>query len=160
MSSKYSVDFDSNLGKIDEGEKLKVTNVGYRGNLALTGEDLNNLFKKNATTLALAGYYDKIFFENYSDILTKEYLSKGFVFAEISKPRITTKDDDETLEIEFGIAEKQQVMLKMITLKGVEASFQTAIKNLLTNKEGTSLNVVELEADLKKIISYFQEKGY
>ncbi|MBC7540388.1 MAG: BamA/TamA family outer membrane protein [Bacteriovorax sp.] len=146
--------------EIEEGEKLKVSNVFYRGNLAIRGEDLDALFKKSATTLVLAGYYDKTFFENYTDIIKKEYLSKGFVFAEVSKPRVVTNDDDETLSIEFGIAEKQQVMLKAVTLKRIDPGLQAIVKKILTNKEGGPLNVVELEADLKKVITYFQEEGY
>jgi outer membrane protein insertion porin family len=146
--------------EIDEGEKLKVSNILYRGNVAIKGEDLNNLFKKNATTLALAGYYDKAFFENYTDIIKKEYLSKGFVFVEVSKPRVVTNDDDETLSIEFGIAEKQQVILKKITLNRIAPSLEEAVKKVLINKDGAPLNVVELEADLKKTIVYFQDEGY
>ena len=146
--------------EITEGEKLKVSSILYRGNLEVKVDELNNLFKKNATPLALAGYYDKIFFENYTDIIKKYYLSKGYVLAEISKPRVETNEDDETLSIEFGITEKQQVILKAISLDGIDVKLQAEIKKLLTNKEGEPLNVVDLESDLKKIISYFQEEGY
>lgn len=145
--------------EILEGEKLKVLNILYRGNLALRAEDLNELLKKNGTPLALAGYYDKTFFENYTDIIKKEYLSRGFVFAEVSKPRVAT-NDDATLSIEFGITEKQQVLLKTITLAKIDRAQEAVVKKILMNQENQPLNVVELEADLKKIISYFQAEGY
>lgn len=145
---------------IDEGEKLKVSNLVYRGNLLLSGKDLDELFKKSATSLASAGYYDKSFFENYTEIIKKEYLSRGFVFAEISKPRVSTNDDDESLSIEYGISEKQQVVLKTITLNNIDNNLQQAVKNLLINKEGKPLNVVELENDLRKIVLHFQSEGY
>jgi outer membrane protein insertion porin family len=146
--------------EIQEGEKLKVSSVVYRGNNILSGEDLERLFKKTATPLASAGYYDKSFFENFTAIITKEYLSKGFVFAEVSKPRLATNEDDETISIEFGIAEKQQVILKSITLNRIASDQESAVKKMLTNKEGEPLNVVELEADLKKMVLYFQGEGY
>lgn len=145
--------------EIVEGEKLKVSSITYRGNLILSTDVLNNLFNDNATTLALAGYYDKTFFENYTDIIKREYLSRGFVFVEVSKPRVLT-NEDETLSIEFGIAEKQQVYLKAISLNRMDEDLQMAVKKVLINKEGAPLNVVELESDLKKIIFYFQGEGY
>lgn len=145
---------------IDEGEKLKVSSLLYRGHFALSKHDLEELFKANATSLASAGYYDKAFFENYSDIIKKEYLSRGFVFAEVSKPRVVTNEEDDSLTVEYAIAEKQQVVLRAISLNRIDPSLHAAVKSILVNKEGQPLNVVELENDLRKIIVYFQEQGY
>lgn len=146
--------------RIDEGEKLKVSSLVYRGNLVLSTAELEEIFKKNATTLASAGFYDKAFFENYTDIIKKEYLARGFVFAEISKARIVSNDEDDSLTIEYGIAEKQQVILKTISLNLINKDLQASVKKLLINQEGSPLNVVELENDLKKLIVYFQGEGY
>ncbi|MDO9181009.1 MAG: POTRA domain-containing protein, partial [Bacteriovorax sp.] len=145
---------------ISEGEKLKVSSLNYRGNNILRIEELDALFRKNGTPLALAGYYDKTFFENYTDIIKKEYLSKGFVFAEVSKPRIVSNEEDESISIEFGLSEKQQVLLQGINLNKIDKAIQENVKKLLVNKEGEPLNVVELEGDLKKIVTYFQDQGY
>lgn len=146
--------------EITEGDKLLVTSTIYRGNSALNEEDLKLVFNKNATPLALAGYYDKTFFENYADVLKKEYLSNGYIFTEISKPRITTSDDDESVTVEYGITEKQQVTLKKITLNKIDPILQDLVKKSLQNKEGQPLNITELENDLRKIINYFQNEGY
>lgn len=146
--------------KVDEGEKLKVNSLIYRGNVEIAIDELDEVFEKNASTLASAGYYDKQFFENYSDIIKKEYLSRGFVFAEISKPRVVTEESDDSLSVEYGISEKQQVVLSAINLERMTQAQKMAVKSLLTNKEGSPLNVVELENDLRKIIVYFQDEGY
>jgi len=145
---------------IEEGEKLKVSAIIYRGNFILKYEDIEQLFKKNATTLAQAGYYDRNFFENFSSIIKKEYLSRGFVFAEVSKPRVITSDEDETLTIEYGISEKNQVILRHINLQNVDQTQQGTVKEILVNKENAPLNVVELEGDLRRIVLHFQSQGY
>ena len=145
---------------IEEGEKLKVSDVLFRGNIIFSGRELDSLLQKNATTLAASGYYDKAFFESFSDIIKKEYLSKGFVFAEISKPRVISSDDDESLSIEYGIAEKQQVLLRSVSLGNVDSSLVEQVKKLLVNKEGEPVNIIELESDFKKIINYFQNQGF
>lgn len=146
--------------EIEEGEKLKVSSLIYRGNFILKGEDLDQLFKKNATTLAQAGFYDRNFFENFTNIIKKEYLSRGFVFVEVSKPRVVTNEEDESLTIEYGISEKQQVILRNISLENIDSGQVGEVKALLVNKENAPLNVVELEGDLKRIVLHFQSQGY
>ncbi len=146
--------------QVVEGEKLKVSNVIFRGNQLFTSSQLNSIYKTNASSLAAAGFYDKNFLENFSDILKKEYLAKGFVFVDISKPRVVTSEEDDSLVIEFGIAEKQQVFVRDIQFKKIGADFQNDLKLILKNKIGQPLDVTELESDLKKIIVYFQARGY
>jgi outer membrane protein insertion porin family len=146
--------------EIEEGEKLKVSSIIYRGNIILKGDDIDQLFKKNATSLAQAGFYDRSFFENFTNIIKKEYLSRGFVFVEVSKPRVITNEEDESLTIEYGIAEKQQIILRNISLESIDSGQVGEVKALLVNKENSPLNVVELEADLKRIVQHFQSQGY
>lgn len=145
---------------IDEGFKVVVKEIIYRGNSYLKNKDIEEIFKKNGTALAKGGFYDKKFFEDFTDILKKEYLSRGFVFVEISKPRVVTDDEDDTVSIEYGIAEKQQVTLRNISFQKVPDSLVAGAKEALVNKEGTPINIVELESDLRKMIVYFQSEGY
>lgn len=145
---------------INEGIKIKIRDVIYRGNLYLKNEDIQKVQDKTGTALAKGGYYDRKYFDEFSDILKKEYLSRGFVFVEISKPRIMTNDDDDSVTIEYGITEKQQVMLRRITFDQIPENLIAKVKESLTNKEGAPVNIPELENDLRKMIIYFQSEGY
>ncbi len=145
---------------IDEGIKIKVREIIYRGNSIIKTEEIQKLFNKTATPLAKGDFYDKKFFDEFSDILKKEYLSRGFVFVEISKPRVVSNDEDDSVSIEYGIAEKQQVILKTISFDKVPENLVPGVKASIINKEGTPVNIVELESDLRKMIVYFQNEGY
>jgi outer membrane protein insertion porin family len=145
---------------ITEGKKIPVTSLIYRGNSALSTSELTKVYQKHATILALSGFYDKTFFDNFPEIIKKEYLSRGFVFAEVSLPKITSNSVDDSVVVGFDISEKQQVLLKSITLKTIDKNLQESLKNILINKEGSPLNVVELENDFKKIVTHFQDQGY
>ncbi|MEA9354651.1 BamA/TamA family outer membrane protein [Bacteriovorax sp. PP10] len=145
---------------IDEGFKIKVSDISYRGNSFLKNEEINDIFKSHATALAKGGFYDKSFFDEFSDILKKEYLSRGFVFIEVSRPRVVSNDEDDSVTIEYGIAEKQQVILKNITFAKVPDDLAAQAKTALINKEGSPVNIIELENDLRKMIVYFQNEGY
>lgn len=145
---------------IQEGEKIKVTDITYRGNAYVKIDEIKEIFNKNATPLAQGGFYDKIFFDNFSDILKKEYLSRGFVFIEVSKPRVVTDELDGTVTVEYGIAEKQQVILKKINFPKVPEELAADARAALVNKEGAPINIIELEGDLRKMIIHFQNQGY
>ena len=145
---------------ITEGRKLSVTHLLYHGNVAMSVQEIDELFKKNATPLASSGFYDRSFYDNFSEIIKKEYLAKGYVFAEVSLPKVSSNNFNDNLEIVIEISEKQQVILKSIVLEKIDNSLQQSVKSLLSNQEGRPLNVVEIETDLKKMIGHFQDKGY
>lgn len=145
---------------IKEGTKVKVRDVTFRGNISLKSSELTKVFKKNASALAEGGFYDKVFFEEFTNVLKKEYFSRGFVYAEISKPRIITLEDEKSLSIEYGISEKQQIVIKDIYFKNVPEEMQAGARESIVNREGTPINIVEIENDLRKSIVYFQNQGY
>ena len=145
---------------IEEGKKVRVKDISFRGNTSVKSGELMNLFKKNASTLAEGGFYDKVFFDEFTNILKKEYLSRGFVYADVSKPRVITNEEEGVLQIEYGISEKQQIILKTVLFKNVPEDMQAGVKAAIANKEGAPLNVVELESDLRKSIIHFQSLGY
>jgi outer membrane protein insertion porin family len=144
---------------ITEGKKIKVREIFYRGNVALAGNDLEEFFDKHATSLAKGGFLDRVFLDQFTDILKKEYLSRGFVFVEVSKPRVVTAEDG-SVTVEFGISEKQQVTLKTIYFEKVPEELQEKAKKNLVNRENAPLNIVEIENDLRKMIIFFQGEGY
>ncbi len=145
---------------IKEGKKLKVQSLTFRGNFFLKNERIEEIFYKDATVLASGKFYDPVYYEEFSNILKKEYLSRGFVFVEISKPRVVFNDLDKTVSIEYGIAEKQQVFVRSIMLKNVSEDLQVEAKRSLINREGDPVNIIELENDLRKLVVSFQNQGY
>ncbi len=145
---------------INEGKKIKVKEIIYRGNVALRSSELETFFNQNATSLAKGGFLDRVFLDQFTDILKKEYLSRGFVFVEVSKPRVVTNESDGSVTIEYGISEKQQVTLRTIYFEKVPEELQESAKKNLVNREGAPLNVVEIENDLRKMIIFFQGEGY
>ena len=145
---------------ISEGNKIKVRDVSFRGNAFLQNDQIKEIFDKHATALASSDFYDKKFLDQFSDILKKEYLSRGFVFIEISKPRVVTNEDDASVSVEYGIAEKQQVILKNIDFQKIPEELVARAKAALVNKEGAPVNIIELESDLRKMVIFFQSEGY
>lgn len=146
--------------KIREGEKIPVQKISLRGAYNLTQDELMIILKKNGTSLVQSNYYDKLFFENFSDVIKKEYLRRGFPFAEVSFPHISNQEDENGLEIEYSVTERQQVRLDQIKISNISIEQESHIKALLVNKAGSPLNIIEIEKDLKNITSYLQNEGF
>lgn len=148
------------LFQIIEGKKIRVNKVKLRGAYHLPEEELIALLKRTGSGLAVNDFYDKAFFENFSEIIKKEYFRKGFPFAEVSFPHLLNTDNKNGMDIEYSVTEKQQVFLKKITISSVSPEEQTKIKSILANQEGTPLNILEMEKDLKNTVNYLQGQGY
>lgn len=145
---------------VDEGIKIQVKEISYRGNSYFKNAEIEKIFQDNATSLAKGGFYDRAYFEDFSDILKKEYLSRGFVFIEVSKPRVITSEEDDFVSVEYGITERQQVILKNVSFQKVPPELIAGAKESIVNKEGSPINIIALENDLRNMIIYFQNQGY
>jgi outer membrane protein insertion porin family len=146
--------------KITEGAKQPVTKISLRGAYHFSEEELMTLLNKSGSALAVNKFYDKVFFENFSDIIKKEYLRRGFPFADISFPHLRSDKKEKGIEIEYSVNEKQQVYLNKLSINQVAPEHQVKMKSLLANHEGNPLNILELDKDLKTIVNYLQNEGY
>lgn len=141
-----------------EGRKISIENVSFRGNLKIEFSEINKFFNRNRTELVKSGFYDKQFFNKFSDLLKKYYLKRGYIFAEVSEPKIQINNNKA--EIEYSIKEKQQCVLSEINLINISSDLQEKIKSMILNKELQPLDVVSLEDDVVKIVDIIRGEGF
>jgi len=144
---------------IDEGKKIVVSQIVYKGVNVLDADQLDELFLSKVSPLASSHFYDKEFFEIFSDLIKKKYYSMGFVQVEVSKP-ITTIQPDKSVVVEYYINERDTYKISSINLLNVEEDLSLKVKDRLINKVNESLNVVEIESDLQRVVMSLQEEGY
>lgn len=145
---------------IEEGSKYRLSKLVFKGNLLVSLETLKDLYYKKGTILAQRDFLDEAYLQNFTSILKDFYLRKGFVFVDISKPRLVINDDQKNAEVSFIIKERQQSTVDKITLDGVPEEFKLKILNSMTNKVGLPLNVIELESDLARALNTLRESGF
>jgi outer membrane protein insertion porin family len=145
--------------EIDEGEKLKIESISFKGNSAISSEDLLKLYYENGTSLSRDGFYDKKYIENFTNIIKKKYLSLGYVYIESSRPRIIMNEDDPVL-VEYLVNEKSQVKINEINFVNISNELASEIKQKIINQEKKPVNIPELENDFKKVINHLQSMGY
>lgn len=150
---------ENKIISITEGKKIVVSQIVYKGINILDADQLDELFMSKVSSLASSHFYDKEFYEVFSDLIKKKYYSMGFVQVEVSKP-ITTLQSDKSVIVEYYINERDAYKIDAINLINVNEELANKVRNRLVNKIDSALNVVEVEADLQRIVSTLQEEGY
>lgn len=142
-----------------EGKKIVVSQILYKGVNVLSDSDITKLFNINATPLAQGRFYDREFFDLFSDLIKKKYYSLGYVQVEVSKP-IVNFMKDKTISIEYYVNERESYKVSAINIVNVAPEIQSELKTNLINKENSQINIVAIEEDVQRVISYLQEKGF
>jgi len=145
---------------ISEGKKIRLKSLSFKGNLLLDISTLRNIFYDNANTLASRDFLDENYLDNFSNILKDYYLQRGFVFIDISRPRIIFNKDRSFADVSYTIKERQQSLLAAINLEGIPANQKARVLSELKNQVNRPLNVVELENDLARALNVLRDLGY
>ncbi len=145
---------------IVEGKKVRLSKLSFKGNLAVDLQELKRIYYKNSTVLAARDYLDEAYLKNFTPILKNYYLKKGYVFVEISKPRLVINKERNEAEVTYSLKERQQSMLEEINLFDVPEEFKAPILNSMINKIGKPMNVIELEGDLSRALNKLREMGF
>ena len=145
---------------IKEGVKYRLKNLYFKGNIAIDIKTLEELYFKKSSTLSSRGFLDEKYLTRFTSVLKSFYLKRGFIFIDISSPRIFKNDKDKTAEVTYVIKERQQSIIEKIELVGVDDNFRLKILNSMKNKVGLSLNVIELENDLVRVLDALRASGF
>jgi outer membrane protein insertion porin family len=145
---------------IKEGEKVIINSLSFVGNVEMSLKEIQDLYFDKSTVLISRGYFDQNYVKSFSSILKNRYLKNGFVQVDISKPRISYNEKRTRVDIEFRIKEKQQVKLEKLKFVGVPLVYRDEIRKLLVNKKSKALNVLEVDSDIEKVVTFLREKGF
>ena len=145
--------------EINEGKKITVSQILYKGMNAIGANEIDILFKKAATPLASSRFYDRDFFEGFSDLIKKKYYSLGYVQIEVSKP-IVNYLKNKTVSIEYYINERDAYKISEVSIVNVDKDIEAAIKEKLINKVNQPVDIVAIESDIQTIVNHLQESGF
>ncbi len=148
---------------IVEGEKIFVEELSFVGFNHFTEETIKEIFYANASVLSGRNYFDEQYLNNFSSVLKTEYFKQGYIFAKVSDPYIqfeNLKKGDNLAKVEYRISEGVQSILSKITFTGLPEDLEQKIKLSFANQEGQPINIVELDNDLKKGLSFLRDEGF
>ena len=170
ISSKEILDATNRLGIeiiVNEGERALVSSFKISGNTHFDEDELLDLFDFGTPDFFLINWFTRNdeFNQNLFDAglqkITKKYVDSGYLdFDFIDKAIILNKDNN--INISLKISEGSRYQIENLTYDFVNSDFiDDDISSFdIKLKEGDFFNRIELIKELKKIESFYANKGF
>jgi len=150
--------------KINEGKKIKISEIRFIGNKAIDGGDLEDVMETEETWLFSfideSGIYKKDVLK--VDVLRLEafYQDHGYIRVRVHEPRIEVNRKDKEIYIEIKIEEGLQYKFGKITVQDIEGFSKQDLLADIKSKPGAVYNISLLREDILNITEKFSEKGF
>lgn len=152
--------------EVEEGEKLRLTEIRFEGNEAFTTDELTDRMKTSpwrfysyATQyLDKSGTYSEpVFMQDLRDVETK-YQDAGYLQVELSEPKVDV--EDEGLVVTVTVKEGPRFSVGKIAVKGDSNADIAVLQEGLLLKEGAVFNRSFLTADVDSLTRHYTDRGY
>ena len=147
---------------INEGEKIYIKEVRFRGNATFKASELEDVMKTKTkwmfSWLTGAGLLDKDELKQDEDSIIAFYNNNGFLDAKISDPVIT--QDKDYLYITFDIQEGPRYSVGTIDFTGDLITDKQKLIDLMTVRKEPYLSRKVLRENILAIQDLYGEKGY
>jgi outer membrane protein insertion porin family len=152
--------------EVEEGEKLRLTDIRFTGNEALSTDEL----KKNLKTkewhfysyatqyLDKSGTYSEPVFLQDMRGVEQQYTNAGYLQVELSEPRIEVEEGG--LVVTVDVKEGPRFSVGKIAVKGDSNADIAALQEMLQLKEGAVFNRSALTADVDSLTKHYTDRGY
>jgi outer membrane protein insertion porin family len=143
-------------------EKLKLSNVEFKGNKNLSAEDIEKKIKFSEISAI-----DQEGLLRYAQALKKMYREKNLHFVEIESE--LRDNGNGTVTAVFTIAEGRKSVVKRVFFKGNKSISSRLLRGLIFTREDWILSILDkagtyhpdaLESDKYTIENYYQSNGY
>jgi outer membrane protein insertion porin family len=152
---------------IDEGRKSYIRKIRFSGNENFTDWRLRRQMQTKEYNLFLtwltdAGILKQEQLNNDVKLIKSFYLSKGYVQARVSKPKITLSENKKWIYLDFEIEEGEVFTLGTVELVDPELADDKRERVLaaLAGKPGEAFSNMNLREDIEKLTTWYGDQGY
>ncbi len=140
-----------------EGERYKIGNIKFKGDLIVPKEDLlkiikiNDLKKKNK-------YFDRSVLRKDTENLRKFYADYGYAFAEVSVD-LSRNLEKRVVDIEFNISKRDVVYINRVLIEGNKKTRENVIRRYLAISDGDRFSAKNIDFSKQMLtkLDYFEE---
>lgn len=152
--------------EVDEGEKLRLTEIRFEGNEAMETDELVAAMKTKpwrfysyATQyLDKSGTYSEPVFMQDLRGVEQKYTDAGYLQVELSEPRVEVVEGG--LVVSVSVKEGPRFSVGKIVVKGDSNADIEALQEMLLLKEGAVFNRSFLTADVDGLTRHYTDRGY
>ena len=151
---------------VDEGRKLKLRKIGFRGNQAFSDSELREDFRtKTWRWYSLAtswfdrsGTYSEPLFLQDLNGVQKKYGDAGYLQVHIGEPNVVPSQ--EGIDVTVSIEEGRQFHVGKLDVTGDETVDIDALRELLRLEQGAVFNRSWLTDDVRALTDHYADRGY
>ncbi len=146
--------------KIDEGPRVMIDSVEFRGNNSIKAGPLKNAIKSSRKKYF---FWPRSYAEEVLEVdlakLQKIYQKKGFLDVEITARR-QFNEDKSKIRITFAIVEGKVYNVGNIFLAGNEYFDDVKLREMLRIQAGQVYNEQRCKSDVKQLLKLYHENGF
>ena len=181
---RVSAEEDRIVFEIDEGPRLRVTSITFRGNRAISDAKLRaeiktRLFPRLGTIgLGSGGYLTDRQLEQDQKRIAEAYRARGYLDAEVTGAVALRPDSFDhvglqaldavsmmerkrgEIHVRFTITEGPRYLMDKVQLSGHPKQMNAALQKLLGLKTGTTFTRKRFADDLERLKRHFANQGY
>ncbi|MBL9186217.1 MAG: outer membrane protein assembly factor BamA [Opitutaceae bacterium] len=171
VSINYTVDrdrvggFGTVIFKIREGSKVKIAEIKFAGNKAVTSRKLKGVMETKKwwmfSWLTGSGRYKDDQFEDDLDKLRDAYRELGFLDVEILQDKVMfTYPTPEKLVLIININEGRQYRIGEVTFSGNKLFNSALLRRVVRQKTGAVFVPSKVDADRQRLDDFYGKDGY
>ncbi len=152
--------------EVDEGEKLRLVEIRFEGNEALSSDELTESMKTKpwrfysyvTQYLDRSGTYSEPVFMQDLRGVEQVYTDAGYLQVEISEPQVQVEEGG--LVVTVPVKEGSRFSVGKIVVEGDSNADLDVLRELLLLKEGAVFNRSFLTADVDSLTRHYTDRGY
>ena len=145
---------------IEEGPRVKITSVRFKGNDSIKKGDLRKVIKTEVRKLLFwPSYYTEEGIEKDVAKLQKVYYEKGFLDSRVRSLK-KFSEDKKKVRITFAISEGSVYTIEGVDVEGNEHFGDEELFEQLKSKKGGVYSERQALSDIKQLLKIYRETGY
>ncbi len=150
--------------KIDEGRKIRITGIEFKGNKFFSDEDLRaTLSTKTKSWIKFwrtGGYDEEKFQKDLTEKLPEFYARNGFLNMQVLGHEMEFKPESREVTIRITVDEGRQYYLGSLTVTGNAHFPDDVILSVFQLAEGSVFNQDKFEESMDKVGELYGDEGY
>ena len=149
---------------IDEKSKIKIRDVQFIGNSALTDDELRaNMENRRADSLSIindSGTFNQETFERDLERLVAVYWDRGYAAVKVATPQVRLSRDKKYMYLAVPIDEGPVFTIAKVDFKGDLLGDPAEQLKKLRAKAGDKFSRTAIAVDRERLSAYYQDQGY
>ncbi|MFZ5427356.1 MAG: outer membrane protein assembly factor BamA [Thermodesulfobacteriota bacterium] len=144
--------------QVEEGERYKLGNVDFKGDLLLDDKKLREIAKLTELAKSKKEYFDRSVVRDDIAKLNEAYSDQGYAFAETDVD-IKKRGEEKVVDVTYILSKGQKVYVRRVTIEGNDRTRENVIRRELRLSDGDLFSGSALKRSNERLnkLDYFEK---